>query len=120
MLLEVIKSKRSQISYSCRDLAFKLKMKPSVWNRIENGLEPLPKGDAFLFQLASALLIERGSTEWESFISSCRTYTPPTRKPLTEKELVEKLPMVFRKKDGSAMKEPELTELAEELRRELA
>jgi len=117
-ILDFIKARRKELGFSCRDFGLFLKMKPSEWNRMENGRMPFPKEHAFEKRLVKALCIN--TEEYPAFHAAYMDYEPIAREPLTEEEVVQKLPMVFRKQDGSAMSEPELLKLGERLRHELS
>jgi hypothetical protein len=114
--LGLIKAKRAQLGYACRDFAAELGLKPSVWNRMENGIDLLP--DHIVPTVFAKLSLR--PDELQQFRQSYSTYQLPARPPLTDAQLVEKLPMVFRKADGSKMSGNELLKLAERLKRELA
>jgi hypothetical protein len=114
--LDFVKKRRSELGYSCREFAPLVKMKPSDWNRIENGIIEIP-GDAVALVFECLAV---SAEEQEEITNAYLNYEVQPTKPLSEQELVEKLPMVFRKVDGTVMRKPELVRLAERLKTALA
>jgi transcriptional regulator with XRE-family HTH domain len=114
--LDFVKKRRAELGFSCRDFAAQVKMKPSDWNRIENGRSELD------FSVLELLMTELAvsTDEQEDFLSSYLAHHVAPRPPLSEEQLAQKLPMVFRKADGTVMRKPELLRLAEKLKVVLA
>jgi transcriptional regulator with XRE-family HTH domain len=117
-ILDFIRRRRSQLGFACRDFAVQLQIKPSDWNRIENGRAQFPDDEDFRNKLASALMIQQEESDW--FHRTLCNYKVQNRPPLSEQELIAKLPVVFRKSDGTRLTKAEALKLASHLRRELA
>ena len=87
-------------------------------SRLERGLLPPPTGDEKLREYASALGLTEGSDEWYTFFD--RAAAERGRLPkdlLSDAEVVDKLPVLFRTIRGERLSDERLDALVEKLRR---
>lgn len=117
---KLVKSRRELLCLSSRDLANQLGLKPSDWNRIERAVQLPPKTHEFALELASALMIEENSTEYVELVNALRAASLRERPLLSDEQLLSRLPIIFRTKDGKKPSKTELGRLAEKLRYELS
>jgi hypothetical protein len=91
---------------------------PSNWSKMERGVLPPPKNQETLETWATQLGIERGSTEWYRFfdLASLEQGKIP-QDILSDKELMEKLPLFFRTLRGEKPTEEDLKKLMELIRK---
>jgi transcriptional regulator with XRE-family HTH domain len=91
---------------------------PGNMSRLERGLLPPPDSEAKLTDYAKALRIRRGSDTWYEFFDLARMAQgklPPEI--LKNRDVVERLPLLFRTLRGQRVSERKLNELVEMIRR---
>ena len=91
---------------------------PGNISKLERGLLPPPESDAKLTDYAKALRIRRGSDAWYQFFDlarAARGKLPP--EVLRKRDVVARLPLLFRTLRGQKVSEQELNELIEMIRR---
>jgi transcriptional regulator with XRE-family HTH domain len=91
---------------------------PGNYSRLERGLFPAPHKNELLEKYAVALGLKRGTDEWLEFFdfaAAPRGEIP--RDLMSDEEVVEKLPILFRTLRGSQVTEESLDELVEKVRR---
>ena len=91
---------------------------PGNISKLERGLLPPPESDAKLTDYAKALRIRRGSDAWYQFFDlarAARGKLPPEL--LRKRDVVARLPLLFRTLRGQKVSEQELNELIEMIRR---
>ena len=91
---------------------------PGNISKLERGLLPPPESDAKLTDYAKALRIRRGSDAWYQFFDlarAARGKLPP--EVLRRRDVVARLPLLFRTLRGQKVSEQELNELIEMIRR---
>ncbi len=115
---EFIKKARLGKGLTLREFCLKNNLDPAYVSRLERGLIPPPQSPWKLLEYASHLQIADGTEEWYEFsdLAAAETGRIP-RDLLTDRELVEKLPVVFRTLRGQKVSEEKLDELAELIRR---
>jgi transcriptional regulator with XRE-family HTH domain len=91
---------------------------PGNISKLERGLLPPPDSDAKLTEYAKALRIRRGSDAWYQFFDLARASRgklPP--EVLRKRDVVARLPLLFRTLRGQKVSEKKLNELIEIIRR---
>jgi len=91
---------------------------PGNISKLERGLLPPPESDAKLTDYAKALRIRRGSDAWYQFFDlarAARGKLPPEL--LRKRDVVARLPLLFRTLRGQKVSEQKLNELIEMIRR---
>lgn len=91
---------------------------PGNISKLERGLLPPPESDAKLTEYAKALKIRRGSDAWYHFFDLARASRgklPPEI--LRKRDVVSRLPLLFRTLRGQKVSEQKLNELIEMIRR---
>jgi transcriptional regulator with XRE-family HTH domain len=91
---------------------------PGNISKLERGLLPPPESEAKLTEYAKALRIRRGSDAWYEFFDlarAARGKLPP--EVLRKRDVVARLPLLFRTLRGHKVSERKLNELIEMIRR---
>jgi hypothetical protein len=91
---------------------------PGNISKMERGLLPPPESEAKLTEYAKGLKIRRGSDAWYQFFDlarAARGKLPPDI--LRKRDVVERLPLLFRTLRGQKVSEDKLDELVEMIRR---
>lgn len=91
---------------------------PGNISKLERGLLSPPESDAKLTEYAKALKIRRGSDDWYQFFDLARASRgklPPEI--LRKRDVVSRLPLLFRTLRGQKVSEQKLNELIEMIRR---
>jgi transcriptional regulator with XRE-family HTH domain len=109
---------RAKQGLTLRDFCLKNHFDPGNYSRLERGLYPPPQSHEQIEKYARALGLQEGSEEWmELFDVAAATRGEIPRDLLTDAELVEKLPVLFRTLRGQPVSPEKLGELAELIRR---
>ncbi len=91
---------------------------PGNHSKLERGIFPAPKDQKLLEKLAKSLRIKEGSDSWLKFfdlaIASHKNYQI---KHVTNEELLEKLPVLFRAVDRDDLTSEELDKLIEKIKK---
>ena len=91
---------------------------PGNYSRLERGLLPPPRSEEKLKEYAHALGLKRGSDEWLEFFDQAAAVRGELPKDLlSDEEVVEKLPLLFRTLRGAPVAPHKLDELVERIRR---
>lgn len=91
---------------------------PGNYSRLERGLLPPPQSEEKLGDYARALGLKRGSDEWiELFDRAAASRGELPKDILSDAEVVDKLPVLFRTIRGSQVSWEKLDELIEKIRR---
>ncbi|MCI0722294.1 MAG: helix-turn-helix domain-containing protein [Acidobacteria bacterium] len=91
---------------------------PGNLSRLERGLLAPPQGEEKLSEYAKALGLKRGSDEWYEFFDRAALAKGELPKTLlTDEEVLEKLPVLFRTLRGQPVPADKLKELIEAIRR---
>ena len=87
-------------------------------SRLERGLFPPPDSDEKLTEYAKALQLKLGSDAWIEFFDLAAAEKGRLPKDLlSDEELVDKLPVLFRTLRGKKLSDEQLDSLAEKIRR---
>jgi len=91
---------------------------PGNYSRLERGLFPPPQDRALIEKYAAALGLQQGSDEWlELFDAAAVERGQIPADLLSDKDLVAKLPVLFRTMRGKQISPEKLDELIEMIRR---
>jgi len=91
---------------------------PGNYSRLERGLFPPPQKEELLEKYAIALGLQRGSDDWLEFFDSAAASRGEIPKDLlSDEELLEKLPVLFRTLRGAAIPADKLDDLIKKVRR---
>ena len=105
---EFIKQKRIEKKLTLREFCKKYNLNPGYISKMERGLLSPPRSKDKLEKYASYLDIEKGTEDYVEFFyraSACRGEIPSEI--MSDSELVDKLPLIFRTLQGKKVS-PEL------------
>jgi transcriptional regulator with XRE-family HTH domain len=113
---EVFKKKRLEIGKTLRRFCLENGLDPGNISKIERGILPPPQSREKLAHYAKCLGIVEGSDEWLEFFDIARTDTGRIPEDLlADKNIVAKLPLVFRTIKGQKLTGEQLEKFAREL-----
>jgi transcriptional regulator with XRE-family HTH domain len=115
---ELIKSLRLKNDYTLRQFCLKFGHDPSNWSKLERGILSPPNNVDVLQEWAKQLNIKLETPEWFKFYDSA--FMAKGEIPadiLTDKEIMEKIPIFFRTARGQKPSKEELQILMEIIRR---
>jgi len=112
-----IKERRLKKRLSLRQFCEKIEADPSQWSKIERGILPPPKSDLVLDEIAKVLALRQNSEDWLELrdLAAIGGGRLPSDL-LSDEDLVQYLPLVFRTVRNSKPTEEELHNLAEIIR----
>ena len=115
---EFFRAMRAKKRLSLRDFCLTNGFDPGNISRLERGLLPPPESDEKLQAYAGALGIRRGSSDWFTFfdLAAAERGRIP-RDVLSDTEVVQQLPVLFRTLRGQRVSEEELDALLHRIRR---
>jgi len=113
---EFFKSKRISLGYTLREFCLKYGLDPGNLSKIERGQLPPPQHEK-LMEYAKYLRIKKGSDEWYKFsdLAHSEAGTIPDDI-LSDAEVVEKLPVLFRTLRGEKIPNKKLDKLVRKLK----
>lgn len=114
---EFFKKKRLDLRKTLRQFCIENSLDPGNISKIERGLLPPPTNIEKLEQYAKCLKIKKGSNDWYEFFDLA--HASAGRIPseiLSDKNLLSKLPLVFRTLRGQKLTKEQLNKLAKRLR----
>ena len=114
---QFFKKKRIELGLTLRQFCLENNLDPGNISKIERGILPPPTKAEKLEQYAKSLKIKAGSNDWHELVDLA--YASSGRIPeeiLSNKDLVSKLPLVFRTLRGQKLAEDQLKKLAEKLK----
>lgn len=115
---DLLRKLRTDRKVTLRAFCLKNAIDPGNFSRIERGLFPAPQSQEILKKYAGAFELEPGSDEWLEFFDAAavsKGQIPPDL--LSDAEVVEKLPVLFRTLRGKPVPPEKLDELVEIIRR---
>jgi transcriptional regulator with XRE-family HTH domain len=113
-----LKQLRISTGLTLRAFCLKKGFDPGNYSRLERGLLPPPRSEEKLKEYARALGLKPGSDEWLEFFDRAAAVRGQLPKDLlTDEEVVEKLPLLFRTLRGAPVASDKLDELVEKIRR---
>jgi transcriptional regulator with XRE-family HTH domain len=114
---EFFKAKRIALGVTLRQFCQKHGLDPGNLSKIERGLLPPPKNRKKLEEYAGYLGLKKGSDDWIEFFD--RAAAEAGRIPadiLSDEEVVDKLPILFRTLRGQKVPEDKLNELVRKIK----
>ena len=115
---EFIKKKRLEKNLSLRQFCLQHSIDPGNYSKMERGLLAPPASSELRGKYAKALGLHEGTDDWIEFFdraAACRGEIP--KEILSDRDLVEKLPLFFRTLRGEKVPKEKLKEIAEVIRR---
>lgn len=115
---DLIKQLRLERGQTLREFCSENRLDPANFSRLERGLFPPPQSRELLEKYATALGLREGSDEWLNFFDVAaaeRGQLPADF--MSDEEVVEKLPALFRTMRGKQLTAEKLDELIERIRR---
>jgi transcriptional regulator with XRE-family HTH domain len=113
---EYFKKKRLEMRKTLRQFCLENGLDPGNISKIERGILPPPQSREKLTHYAKCLGIEEGSDEWLEFFDIARTDAGRIPEDLlADKNIVAKLPLVFRTIKGRKLTGDQLEEFARAL-----
>ena len=114
---EFFKAKRQALGLTLREFCLKHKLDPGNMSRMERGLLAPPQGREVLEKYAKALELKSGSDDWYTcFDLAAAAKGRLPEELLEDKEVVAKLPLVFKTLRGKQLTERQLGELVKKIR----
>jgi transcriptional regulator with XRE-family HTH domain len=114
---ELMKKLRMDKRLTLRDFCHANGFDPGNYSRLERGLFPPPQREDLLEKYATALGLQRGTDEWLNFFDIAATVRGEIpRDLLSDKEIVDKLPILFRTLRGRPIPPEKLDDLVEKIR----
>lgn len=114
---EFFKVKRQALGLTLREFCLKHKLDPGNLSRLERGLLPPPQDRDRLEEYAKYLGLKSGSDDWYTFFdlaAAAKGRIP--EEILEDKEVVAKLPLVFRMLRGKRLTDKALDELVKKIK----
>jgi transcriptional regulator with XRE-family HTH domain len=118
MFGEYVKNKRVEKELTLREFCRRLEEDASNWSKIERGVMGPPQDTGKLKKIAAILDIAEGSAEWDQFLDQARVgagIIPDYI--MSDKEVVEVLPVFFRTVGSVKPTKEELEEFIETIKR---
>ncbi len=115
---QFFKQRRIALGLTLREFCRRNGLDPGNISRLERGLLAPPQGRDLLEQYAKLLDLKKGSDDWYTFFDLAAAETgriPPEI--LEDKDLLEKLPILFRTLRGQKVPDEQLDELVRKLRK---
>jgi len=114
---QFFKKKRIELGMTLRQFCLQNNLDPGNISKIERGIFPPPTNAEKLGQYAKFLNIKEGSNDWFEFFDLAHASSGRIPEEiLSNKDLVSKLPLVFRTLRGQKLTRGQLNKLAEKLR----
>lgn len=115
---EFLKEKRMEQGLTLREFCLKHHLDPGNMSKIERGLFPPPQDREKLERWAEWLKIKKGTDDWLEFfdLASAESGRIPEEL-LSDEEVVEKLPLLFRTLRGEKISDKKLDELVKMIKK---
>ena len=114
----LLKQHRFAMGKTLREFCLEHGLNPGNYSKLERGKLPPPQGSELIEKYAAALGLERGSDAWlELFDVASAERGEIPQDLMSDEEVVDKLPMVFRTIRGKPVSDEQLKEFVELVRR---
>jgi transcriptional regulator with XRE-family HTH domain len=114
---EFFKAKRQALGLTLREFCLKHKLDPGNLSRLERGFLPPPQDRDRLEEYAKHLGLKSGSDDWYTFFDLAAAVKGRIPDEIMEdKEVVAKLPLVFRTLRGKRLTDKALDELVKKIK----
>ena len=114
---EYIRQLRISKEITLREFCQKASLDPSNWSKIERGISPPPKSRLVLEAIAKVLELKPNSEEYIALFDLAAISHIPTQL-VSDKEILEKIPVFFRTARGEKPNDEELEKLIKLIRGE--
>ena len=115
---EFFKQRRIALRKTLRQFCRENELDPGNISRLERGLLPPPQGREILESYAKLLKLRKGSDDWYMFFDLAAAETGRIPQELLEdKDVLEKLPILFRTLRGQKVPDEQLDELVRTIRK---
>jgi len=115
---EFFKRNRIALRKTLRQFCLENGFDPGNLSKLERGLLPPPTSSDKLEQYARSLKIKEGSNEWYEFFDLARVSAGRIPKEiLSDREILSKLPLVFRTLKGQKLTKEQLAKLVREIKK---
>jgi transcriptional regulator with XRE-family HTH domain len=105
------KEKRMSLGLTLRQFCEKHKLDAGNISRIERGVSPAPKADEILRKHAKFLHLKEASDDWYLFFDLAASEAGKLPKELMEKELIARMPVLFRTLRGKRLSKDKFDKL---------
>ena len=113
---EFFKAKRQALGLTLREFCLKHRLDPGNMSRLERGLLAPPQGRDRLEEYAKCLGLKKGSGDWHTFFDLAAAAKGRIPEELLEdKEVVAKLPLIFRALRGKRLTNERLDDLVKKV-----
>jgi transcriptional regulator with XRE-family HTH domain len=100
-----LKELRAKKGLTLREFCRLANLDPSNWSKVERGMLPPPKSSRVMTDIASVLLIEKGTEEWNELFDLAAIGHIPTQL-LSSPEVSDNLTVFFRAARGESAPTP--------------
>lgn len=115
---EFFKKKRIKTGKTLRQFCIENSLDPGNISKLERGILPPPLTEEKLEQYARCLKIKKGSDDWYEFFDLAHASAGRIPEEILEdKDILLKLPLVFRTLRGQKLTKKQLNKLAKELKK---
>jgi len=115
---KMLKRLRVAKGLTLREFCLENGLDPGNYSRLERGVFAPPQKEELLEKYAAALGLKRGSDEWLEFFDTAAVSRGEIPKDLlSDEEVLEKLPVLFRTLHGSPIQADQLDDLIDKIRR---
>ena len=119
MFGQYVKGARLKRGIGLREFCRLLSLDASNWSKVERGLNPPPRDEARLLEIATVLGITLSSSEWEELRDKANIDSGMIPKDLlSDSEVLNSLPMFFRTLRSEKPTPEQLDKLIEKIRKE--
>jgi len=108
---EFFKEKRMVIGLTLRQFCEQYSLDAGNLSKIERGLVPPPKSDNILEKYAGYLKLKKGTDDWYEFFDLAAAESGKLPKELMDKDIMERMPMLFRTLRGKKLTKDKLDKL---------
>jgi transcriptional regulator with XRE-family HTH domain len=114
----LFKELRIRLGKTLREFCSDHDLDPGNMSKLERGLLPPPQSREKLTQYATALKLKKGSSKWYEFFDRAAAEAGVIPEDLKDREVLQRLPVLFRTLRGTKLSNKQLDELVDRLRRE--
>lgn len=108
---EFFKEKRIALSLTLRHFCERHNLDAGNISKMERGIFSPPKSEVLLKKYARYLNLQKGTDDWYLFFDLAAAETGRLPKELTEKEIVQRMPLFFRTLRGKKLTKEKLDKL---------
>lgn len=108
---EFFKEKRIALSLTLRQFCEKCSLDAGNISKMERGILPPPKSEELLKKYAKLLNLKEGTDDWYLFFDLAAAETGRLPKELMEKDILKRMPLLFRTLRGKKLTKEKLDKL---------